>query len=317
MKIGSLELKHGIFLAPLAGVTDHPFRELCVSMGAECVTTEMISAKALCFNDNKTKELGRIYDNERPAAVQIFGSDPETMAVAAKKAVELFEPSYVDINMGCPVPKVFNNGEGSGLMKNPALCGEIVYAVKNAVNVPVTVKIRTGVSPDKINGVEVALECEKNGADCVFVHGRTRAQMYSGQSDPGIIAEVKKALTIPVVANGDIISGKKALEILDITKADGIMIARGAMGNPWIFKEIICALEGKEYTEPTNSEKRRVIISHIENHIKEKTARALPELRKHLSWYIHGAYGSAAARAEINSATTREQFVSIVNRIFQ
>lgn len=316
MKIGNLNFRNGLFLAPLAGVTDHPFRRLCVRCGAEYVTTEMISAKAIRYGDLKTWRLGRIYDDERPAAVQLFGSEPEIMAYAASECERRLSPASVDINMGCPIPKIYNNGDGSALMKSPALCGELVAAVKSAVSVPVTVKIRAGIDAEHINAVDVALECEKNGADCVYVHGRTREQLYSGSSDPTVIAAVKAALKIPVVANGDVTDAASATALLEKTGADGVMVARGAMGNPWIFSEIAAALEHRPYTPPTADERLSLIKEHIAVHIAEKGERALPELRKHLSWYIHGLPGSAAARAEINKATTGQELYSLLARVF-
>lgn len=316
MKIGNLNFRNGLFLAPLAGVTDHPFRRLCVRCGAEYVTTEMISAKAIRYGDLKTWRLGRIYDDERPAALQLFGSEPEIMAYAASECERRLSPASVDINMGCPMPKIYNNGDGSALMKSPALCGELVAAVKSAVSVPVTVKIRAGIDAEHINAVDVALECEKNGADCVYVHGRTREQLYSGSSDPTVIAAVKAALKIPVVANGDVTDAASATALLEKTGADGVMVARGAMGNPWIFSEIAAALEHRPYTPPTADERLSLIKEHIAVHIAEKGERALPELRKHLSWYIHGLPGSAAARAEINKATTGQELYSLLARVF-
>lgn len=316
MKIGNLNFRNGLFLAPLAGVTDHPFRRLCVRCGAEYVTTEMISAKAIRYGDLKTWRLGRIYDDERPAAVQLFGSEPEIMAYAASECERRLSPASVDINMGCPMPKIYNNGDGSALMKSPALCGELVAAVKSAVSVPVTVKIRAGIDAEHINAVDVALECEKNGADCVYVHGRTREQLYSGSSDPTVIAAVKAALKIPVVANGDVTDAASATALLEKTGADGVMVARGAMGNPWIFSEIAAALEHRPYTPPTADERLSLIKDHIAVHITEKGERALPELRKHLSWYIHGLPGSAAARAEINKATTGQELYLLLARVF-
>ena len=316
MKIGNLNFRNGLFLAPLAGVTDHPFRRLCVRCGAEYVTTEMISAKAIRYGDLKTWRLGRIYDDERPAAVQLFGSEPEIMAYAASECERRLSPASVDINMGCPMPKIYNNGDGSALMKSPALCGELVAAVKSAVSVPVTVKIRAGIDAEHINAVDVALECEKNGADCVYVHGRTHEQLYSGSSDPTVIAAVKAALKIPVVANGDVTDAASATALLEKTGADGVMVARGAMGNPWIFSEIAAALEHRPYTPPTADERLSLIKEHIAVHIAEKGERALPELRKHLSWYIHGLPGSAAARAEINKATTGQELYSLLARVF-
>ena len=316
MKIGNLNFRNGLFLAPLAGVTDHPFRRLCVRCGAEYVTTEMISAKAIRYGDLKTWRLGRIYDDERPAAVQLFGSEPEIMAYAASECERRLSPASVDINMGCPMPKIYNNGDGSALMKSPALCGELVAAVKSAVSVPVTVKIRAGIDAEHINAVDVALECEKNGADCVYVHGRTREQLYSGSSDPTVIAAVKAALKLPVVANGDVTDAASATALLEKTGADGVMVARGAMGNPWIFSEIAAALEHRPYTPPTADERLSLIKEHIAVHIAEKGERALPELRKHLSWYIHGLPGSAAARAEINKATTGQELYSLLARVF-
>lgn len=316
MKIGGNEFKHGLFLAPLAGVTDHPFRRLCARLGAEGVTTEMISAKAIRYGDKKTWTLGRIYDDERPAAVQLFGSEPETLAFAAHECEKRLKPAYIDINMGCPMPKIYNNGEGSALMNDPLLCREIVSAVVTAVNVPVTVKIRAGVDGEHLNAVQVAEKCAEGGASAVFVHGRTRAQLYSGLSNPQVIADVKKALSLPVIANGDVTDSESALRLLEKTGADGVMVARGALGNPWIFREILSALDGKPCMMPSNSEKLAIIREHITFHVAEKGEKALPELRKHLSWYIHGLPGAASARAAINTAISEQQLIDIITAVF-
>lgn len=315
MYIGKNYYKHGLFLAPLAGIGDHAFRSLCSEFGAEGVCSELISSKAVYYNDKKTRGISMLYDDERPAALQIFGNDPDIMAKAAEKLME-FSPSYIDINMGCPVPKLAKNGDGSALMRDPDLCRRIVEAVKKAVDVPVTAKIRAGYDRQHINAPEVATACEAGGASAVFVHGRTRDQMYSGLADRGVIAAVKKSVGIPVIANGDILCGKDALDMLNETGADGIMVGRGAFGSPWVFAEIISALEGTHYTEPTAEQKRDVVMRQTDTVIADKGDAALLEMRKHLVRYARFFAGSAALRSRINTVSTRDEIFDIINAMF-
>lgn len=317
MKIGNIQFKHGVFLAPMAGVTDIPFRHMCLKYGVEGVFTEMVSSRALCFNDTKTAILAEIREDEHPAFLQIFGNDPETMARSAVLAMR-FRPDIIDINMGCPAPKIAGNGDGSAIMKKPGLAGKIVCAVKRAVEpfgVPLTVKIRSGFDKTNINAVEVAKICEASGADAVTVHGRTREQMYAPPVNLDIIAEVKNAVKIPVVGNGDVTSFAAAKNMLDYTSCDGVMVGRGALGNPYVFDEIICGLEGRAYTSPTNE----VLLADITEHMKmlaEEKGEYIGsrEARKHIAWYLKGMKNAAAYRDEINRAETLEAVLETVNR---
>lgn len=324
MKIGNNTLKHGIFLAPLAGVSDSVFREICKSFGAEYTVSEMVSAKALCYEqlakkanageNSKTAPIAKVRSSELPMAVQLFGNDPKYMADAAKMIAECSyngctsecPPSAIDINMGCPVSKVTGNGEGSALMKDPELCGKIVYAVSRSVNIPVTVKMRAGWDQSSKNAVEVARICEANGASAVCVHGRTRTQMYNPGVDRKIIADVKNAVSIPVIANGDIFSAKDALSMLEETNCDGIMIARGALGNPWIFSEIVAKFEGKAFSPPTARDRIELAIKHAESMFRKDARNGLAESRKHMAWYIKGIPGAAAARNQIMTLNSFE-----------
>ena len=328
IKIGEYELKNGLFLAPLAGVSDRPFRDICRRHGAEYTVSEMVSAKALCYEQAtkrldkiRTAPLASVYSYELPMAIQLFGSEPEFMARAAS-LIESGEylgregdarPIAIDINMGCPVHKVVGNGEGSALMKDPRLAGEIVRAVVKAVNLPVTVKIRAGWDQNSINAPEVAKILEDAGASLIAVHGRTRSQMYAPSSDNKVIAEVKKSVSVPVVGNGDIYSADDAVRMIEETDCDGVMIARGALGNPWIFEEISARLEGREYVFPTAEEKLKEALVQIEQMIKEKGEFvAVAESRKHLSWYTKGMQGAASARSAINSAKTFDEMKEIL-----
>lgn len=316
MKIGSIEFRHGLFLAPMAGITDHAFRALCVKNGAEGVTSELISAKGAYYGDRKTDSLARVFDDERIAAIQIFGSDPEIMANAAKLMMR-FSPDYIDINMGCPVPKLYKNGEGSALMRNPKLCEEIVSAVVKAVEVPVTAKFRKTCDDDKPeSAIDVALACESGGASAVFVHGRTRTQMYSGRADREIIKKVKNAVSIPVIGNGDVASFDDYISMREETGCDGVMIGRGAYGSPWVFDEIVCGLEGREYNEPTNSTKRKMLITQLDTVIEEKGLNGIREFRHHILQYCKGFSGSAKMRRDISLITSRESAIQAINFIF-
>ncbi|MBO7253897.1 MAG: tRNA dihydrouridine synthase DusB [Clostridia bacterium] len=315
MKIRELEIKNGLFLAPMAGVTDSAYRRICKRNGAEFVTTELISGKAVCFGDKKTRTYASFHEEERPIAIQLFGSDSYHIAKAAYLLMDL-EPDVIDINMGCPVPKAVKSGEGSALLKNPQLCAEILSAVKKEVNVPVTAKIRRGFEKDSDSGFEVALALENAGADAIFVHGRTAVQMYSGKADRGIIKKIKEAVSCPVIANGDISSPKDALSMLSETKCDGIMVGRACMGNPWIFKKIKSTLENREYIPPTEEEFKQTILEQISLMVENKGEYiAVREARKHLSWYTKGRYGSAALRDEINKVESAEKIISIIEKM--
>lgn len=315
MNIGSFSVPHGIFLAPMANVTDHAYRAICVSYGAECVCTELISSKAVCYGDRKTDLLATLHEDERPAAIQIFGHEPETMAKAAY-LLQKFSPAFIDLNFGCPMPKLVNNGDGSAVMRDPALCGRIVREVKNAIDVPVTVKIRKGDDDARVNAVEVARICEANGASAIFVHGRTRAQLYSGRADRALIGEVKRAVSVPVIGNGDIDSVESAEDMYAKTGCDGIMVGRGAYGAPWLFRALVCHAEGRPYTPPDNAEIRSVLYRQIRLLEEDRGPRALLEMRKHLSHYCRGKTGSARLRERINSVSTREELEELTELLF-
>ena len=308
MKIGNVTLKHGLWLAPMAGYTDRAMRLVCREQGAEYTVSEMVSAKATVFGDKKTFALARILPDEGPVAVQIFGSEPDIMARAAEilsHPTEGVRPAAIDINMGCPVHKIFSNGEGSALMRSPELINEIVSSVKGATDLPVTVKLRAGIDDSHINAVECALAAEDGGADIICIHGRTRVQMYGGSADRNIIKNVKKALHIPLIANGDILSGEDALSMLRDTNADGIAIGRGAVGNPFIFSEVLAALNGDAYAPPTLEEQINIAIRQLSVAVEDKGERvAIPEARKQIALYLRGFRGAAAIRARINAAMT-------------
>ena len=300
----------------MAGFTDRAFRLVCHELGAEYTVTEMVSAKAVVYNDKKTFQLARIREDEGAVALQIFGSEPSVMAEAAGRLSSPDEgeaPVAIDINMGCPVKKIFSNGEGSALMKNPSLIYDIVKATRGGTPLPVTVKLRKGVSDEAVNAVECALAAEEAGAALVTVHGRTTRDMYSGHVDREIIARVKESLRIPVIANGDILSARDALEMLSATHADGVAIGRGAVGNPYIFAEIIAALEGKCYTSPTVEEQTELALRQLSIAIEDKGERvAVPESRKQIALYLHAFSGAARLRAEVNAATTYAEIEGIL-----
>ena len=274
----------------------------------------MVSAKALCYKDKKTYRLTNIDEIEQPVGIQIFGSEPDIMAEAARILEEQTKTSFIDINMGCPVPKIVGNGEGSALLKNPKLIGEIVSAVKKAVTIPVTVKIRAGFTPDTVNAVEVAKILEANGCDMVAVHGRTREQYYSGTADWNVIRDVKNTVSIPVVGNGDIFSGQDAVNMLSETGCDFVMVARGMLGNPWLIKECNCALSGTEYIPPTTNEKLKMAYYHaskLAEYAGEKNG--IRQARAHLAWYVKGIHGASRLKNELTRACTLAEVKSILD----
>ena len=311
IKIGELELKHGLCLAPMAGYTDRAMRRVCHTQGAEYSVTEMVSAKAVVYADKKTFSLARILPDEGPVSIQIFGSEPEVMAEAAHILEQNFDgvpPIAMDINMGCPVNKIFGNGEGSALMRSPELIEKITRAVSSAISIPTTVKIRAGINKNSINAVECALAAEEGGASLLCIHGRTREQMYGGLADREIIKNVKDALHIPLIANGDIVDSESALAMLRDTGADGIAIGRGAVGNPFIFSEIACALEKKAFTPPTLEERIDTALMQLRVAVDEKGERvAIPEARKQIALYLRSFHGAARIRAEINRSVSYEE----------
>ena len=300
LNIGGVPLKSHAVLAPMAGVSDRAYRELCVRFGAAYCVSEMVSSKALSFNSKKSEELMEISDLERPCGIQIFGDDPKCMADAAKHALEN-KPDIIDINMGCPAPKISSNGSGSALMKNPRLCGEIVKAVTAVTDIPVTVKIRKGWDDDSVNAVEVAKICESAGAAAITVHGRTRQQYYKPPVDYDIIKAVRESVSVPVIANGDIDSAERAKEVMDITGCDLVMIGRATLGNPWIFSQINAYLENpnvKIHT-PDLEERLGVMIEHISKMVEYKGEHmAMLQARKLVVGYFKGIKGAAALRNE-------------------
>lgn len=316
MKIRNVEIENGICLAPMAGIADRAFRELCISYGAGYAVTEMVSAKGLTMGDRKSGELLTLGDTEHPAAAQIFGDDPEIMARAAVKVLE-YKPDVIDINMGCPAPKVAMNGGGASLMKKPELAGEIVRAVSSAVDIPVTVKIRKGWDDNSVNAPLLAQLAEKNGASAVAVHGRTRMQMYSGKVDYDIIRAVKESVGIPVIANGDIVDEQSAAIMLEKTNCDGIMIGRGALGIVWLFRRLNAYLgECRVLPEVSVSEKMLVMLRHVQKIIEYKGEyTAMREARHHAAYYTKGIRGSAALRREISTFEHFEQLEELAFRV--
>lgn len=318
MKIGNIEIENCLALGPMAGVTDLPFRLLCKEMGCNMLYTEMVSAKAILYKNKNTKELLNIDKNEHPVGVQLFGSDPDIMAQIAAQ-VEEGECDFIDINMGCPVPKIVNNGEGSALLKQPKLVEEILTKMVKAVNKPVTVKIRKGFENGTVYAVEIAKIAESCGVSAIAVHGRTREQYYSGKADWDVIKDVKKAVKIPVIGNGDIFSAEDAKEMKEYTGCDGLMVARGARGNPWIFREIKEYLEnGNVIDKPTINDIREMIIRHAKMLVNYKGEyTGIREMRKHIAWYTAGLPHSAELRRMCNQIETMENLVETVNAKLQ
>ncbi len=334
IKIGETVLEHGLVLAPMAGVTDRTFRLLCKRFGAEYTVSEMVSAKALCYEQRShrkesatltgTAPLAAVLKSESPMAVQIFGSEPEFMAEAARMieacsyrgCLSEIPPAAIDINMGCPVRKITGNGEGSALMKDPELAGKIVYAVSRAVKIPVTVKIRAGWDASSVNAPEVAKILEANGASLICVHARTREQLYSPGIDLSVIECVKKAVSVSVIGNGDIYCAEDAIQMINKTGCDGVMIGRGAMGNPWIFEEISANLDGKVYTYPTLSEHLNIASEQLTEMIAHKGDRVgFSEAKKHMAWYINGINGAALARDKIMRATDAQEILQVFDEL--
>ena len=318
LRIGNTVLENNVILAPMAGVTDLPFRVLCREQGAGCVVTEMVSAKAVLYNNKNTRELLQIDPAERPAAVQLFGSEPDIMAEIAAR-LEEGPYDYIDVNMGCPVPKIVNNGEGSALMKDPKKAGEILTAMVRAVKKPVTVKFRKGFNDLSVNAVEFAKMAESCGVAAVAVHGRTREQYYSGKADWDIIRQVKEAVRIPVIGNGDIFTPEDAGRMLKETGCDGIMVARGAKGNPWLFGRINHYLDtGEVLPGPSMAEIKAMILRHGRMLVQFKgEGVAMREMRGHMAWYTKGMPHSATLRNEINQVETLEGFVELLDRKIQ
>lgn len=316
MKIKDVEFENNVFLAPMAGIADKAFRELCINYGAGYTVSEMVSSKGLTMGDKKSGELLTLGEIENPAGVQIFGDNPEIMAQAAKMCIK-YHPNIIDINMGCPAPKIAMNGGGASLMKNPLLAGEIIKAVSKAVDIPVTVKIRKGWDDENITAVELAKIAEKNGAAAITVHGRTRMQMYSGKVDYNIIAKVKKAVDIPVIANGDIVDEQSAAIMFEKTNCDAIMIGRGSLGNPWIFRRINAYLnECRVLPDVSINEKMVVMLKHIQKIIEYKGEyTAMREARHHAAYYTKGIRGGAALRKEISTFEHFEQLEELAYKI--
>lgn len=310
--------KNRFFLAPMAGITDAAFRTVCAEQGAAVTYTEMVSARALVYEDKKTASLLEMQPDHRPCGAQLFGSEPEVMAEAAVRAVAICNPEFLDVNMGCPMPKIFNNGDGSALMGDPQRAADIVTAMKKAVDIPVTVKFRSGIREDARNCVEFAKRMEAAGADAMCIHGRTRVQMYSGTSDRSMVKAVKDAVSVPVIASGDALSGQACLDILEETGADFIMIARGAEGYPMIFRDCLALEAGQPKPEYTAGEVLNVMRRHAALTCQMKAEhRAMPELRKHMLWYLGNLRGAKAYKPRMAQINTLEEFLSLCEELEQ
>lgn len=316
LKIGNVGLSGPFLLAPLAGITDGPFRRLCSEAGAGLVYSEMVSAKGLWYKDKNTGGLLEILPGEGPVAYQLFGHEPEIMAFAARE-LDKRDNVIFDINMGCPVPKIVKNGEGSALMKNPDLAHDVVAAAVKNTSKPVTVKIRAGWDADSINAVEVAHAVSAAGASAIAVHGRTREQYYSGKADWSVIAAVKRAVDIPVIGNGDVTDGASALRMVEETGCDFVMVARGALGNPWIFRELNAAWRGEPLPPPpTKEDKKQMMLRHFNDVLDLKGEYvAVREMRKHVGWYLKGVTGAAAFRGKINQKNSADELRAAIESI--
>lgn len=312
MRIGNVEISGKAGLAPMAGVADRAFRKVCMDFGAACVVGEMVSAKGLTYGDRKSAELLELDEDIRPAAIQLFGDDPAIMAQAARQALE-FRPDWIDINFGCPAPKIVGNHCGSALMREPELCRRLVQAVKESVSVPVTAKIRKGYAKDEVNAVEVALACEAGGADAITVHGRTRDQMYAPPVDWDVIQQVKQAVKVPVIGNGDVVDAKSAAALYEHTGCDLIMVGRGALGKPWIFQQIEAYLNHEvTLPDPGMAQRMAILMRQVQLTTRYKGERvALLEARKHAAWYLSGMRGAARLRRQAGSLTTIEDLARL------
>ena len=318
MKIGNVQLDNEVFLSPMAGVTDLPFRTICKEKGCGMLYTEMINAKALCYDDENTKKMLNLEDDGHPVAVQIFGSDPEYMGKAAS-IMNQYTNDILDINMGCPAPKVIKNGDGSALMRNPKLAAEVLTAVVKNSEKPVTLKIRKAWDDNSVNALEIAKIAEECGISALAIHGRTREQFYSGKADWDIIAEIKQSINIPVIGNGDVFDVQDAVNMLEKTKCDAIMIGRGSQGNPWIFNRINHYMKtGEVLPEPTLEEKISTAIKHMNLAVAEHGEYvAVREMRKHIGWYLKGLKNSAKYRDQINKITDYKEVISMLEEYVQ